>query len=81
MPKILLTGLVVSLFVAFSVNAEAAPRAKKSSIVSSPVRCQEVCESISSFRVCAHPNPSSSELLVMTRELIRLFDSRCAGVR
>ena len=81
MRKIMLTGLMVSLCVAFSVNAEAEPRAKKTSIGSSPVRCQEVCESISSFRVCAHPNSSSPELPVMTRELIRLFDSRCAGVR
>jgi hypothetical protein len=81
MLKILGTVLAVSLFVAFPVNAEAALKAKKSSIVSSPVRCQEVCEAVSSFRVCAHPNPRSPELPVMTRELIRLFDSRCAGVR
>jgi hypothetical protein len=74
--KILITSLAVSLFL--SVNAEAAVSKRQ---ISSWIGCRELCEGPSLVRVCIRPTTRVGQLPVMNRELIRFWDSRCAGVR
>jgi hypothetical protein len=73
MPKVLVTGLAVTLFVGTSVNSEAAPRFKKTQ-VANWIGCRNVCEAVLGgrlmFRVCIRPSAVRGQPPEMTRQIV-----------
>ena len=76
MLKLVGTGLAVTLF--WSVNAQAQVSKRQ---VATRFQCGEACHGLSLVRLCIRPGTTRGQPVVMTTELIRLWDSRCAGVR
>ncbi len=76
MLKLVGAALAVSLFL--SVDAEAQVSKRQ---VTTRIQCGEACHGLSLVRLCIRPGTTRGQPVVMTTELIRLWDSRCSGVR